>query len=47
MTHLGLLPQYGLRMLLAIVLSTWFGAAVTAVVLRLLLRREPTADMGE
>lgn len=47
MTHLGLLPQYGLRMLLAIVLSTWIGLAVTAVVLRLLLRREPAADMGE
>ena len=41
MTHLGLLSQYGLRMLVAIVVSTWIGLAVTAVVLRLLLRRGP------
>jgi len=41
MTHLGLLSQYGLRMLMAIVVSTWIGLAVTAVVLRLLLRRRP------
>ena len=34
MTHLGLLSQYGVRMLLAIVLSTWLGLAVTALVLR-------------
>lgn len=40
MTHLGLLSQYGVRMLVAIVLSTWIGLAVTALVLRALLRRE-------
>lgn len=34
MTHLNLLGQYGLRMLLVIVLSTWLGLAVTALVLR-------------
>jgi len=33
MTHLGLLSQYGVRMLLVIVLSTWIGLAVTAWVL--------------
>ena len=33
MTHLGLLGQYGVRMLLVIVLSTWIGLAVTALVL--------------
>ena len=33
MTHLGLLSQYGLRMLMVIVLSTWIGLAVTALVL--------------
>jgi holin-like protein len=33
MTHLGLLGQFGLRMLLVIVLSTWIGLAVTALVL--------------
>lgn len=37
MTHVGLLEAYGLRMLLAILLSTWIGLAVTALVLRALL----------
>jgi putative effector of murein hydrolase LrgA (UPF0299 family) len=36
MTHLGLLSQYGVRMLAVIVLSTWVGLAVTALVLRAL-----------
>ena len=34
MTHLGLLGQYGLRMLLVSELSTWVGLAVTALLLR-------------
>lgn len=34
MTHLGLLSQYGVRMLAVIVLSTWAGLAVTALMLR-------------
>jgi holin-like protein len=38
-THLALLSQYGGRMLLAIVLSTAAGLAVTAWVLRALLAR--------
>jgi holin-like protein len=38
-THLGLIGQYGARMLLAIVVSTWIGLAVTALVLRALLPR--------
>ncbi|VTU13273.1 holin-like protein [Variovorax sp. SRS16] len=33
MTHLALLSQYGGRMLLVIVLSTWIGLAVTTLVL--------------
>jgi holin-like protein len=33
MTHLALLSEYGGRMLLVIVLSTWIGLAVTALVL--------------
>lgn len=37
MTHLALLSQYGIRMLATIVLSTWIGLAVTALVLRALL----------
>jgi putative effector of murein hydrolase LrgA (UPF0299 family) len=36
MTHLGLVSQYGVRMLVVVVLSTWMGLAVTVVVLRLL-----------
>ena len=39
MTHLGLLSQFGVRMLVVIVLSTWLGLAVTAWVLRTFLRR--------
>ena len=37
MTHLGLITQYGVRMLVVIVVSTWVGMAVTALVLRSLL----------
>ena len=36
MTHLDLLGQYGARMLVVVVLSTWMGLAVTVLVLRLL-----------
>ena len=36
-THLALLSQYGLKLLLVIALSTWVGMAVTALVLRGLL----------
>ena len=35
--YLGLLSQYGVKLLLVIVLSTWLGLAVTALVLRALL----------
>jgi holin-like protein len=34
MTHLSLVSQYGLRLGLVIVLSTWLGLATTALVLR-------------
>ena len=34
MTHLGLVGQYGVRMLVVIVLSTWIGLAVTALTLQ-------------
>ena len=40
MTHLALVSQYGGRMLAVIVLSTWIGLAVTALVL---FRRNPAA----
>ncbi len=38
MTHLGLIGEYGARMLAVIVLSTWIGLAVTALTLRALMR---------
>ncbi len=40
MTHLGLIGEYGLRMLAVIVLSTWIGLAVTALVLRALMKQQ-------
>ena len=40
-THLGLVAQYGGRMAAAIVLSTWAGMAVTALVLKALLPAAP------
>jgi holin-like protein len=40
MTHLGLLSQYGGRMLAVIVLSTAIGLAVTALVLQLLRKKD-------
>ena len=39
-THLHFLGQFGPQLLVVIVLSTWIGMAVTALVLRALLRRE-------
>lgn len=45
-THLQLLSQYGLQLLVVLVLSTWIGMAVTALVLRRLLRGEPDAAPG-
>ena len=38
MTHLGLIGEYGLRMLAVIAVSTWIGLAVTALVLNRFLR---------
>ncbi len=40
MVHSGLIAQYGFRMLAAIVLATWLGLAVTALVLRALTPSE-------
>ncbi|MFT3954530.1 MAG: CidA/LrgA family protein [Piscinibacter sp.] len=39
MTHVGLITQHGLRMLVVIVVSSWVGLAVTALVLRALMPR--------
>lgn len=43
-THLALVSQYGWQLLLVIVLSTWAGMAVTALVLRALLRKAPAEE---
>jgi len=44
--HLDLVSRYGFRLLAVIVVSTWIGMAVTALVLRALLPRQanPAAD---
>ena len=42
MTHLALISQHGVRMVVALVLSTWIGLAVTALVLRAMLKPSPT-----
>ena len=43
MTHVGLITQFGARMLLVIVVSTWIGLAVTALAMRALLPRPAQA----
>ena len=45
-THLDVISQYGLRLLALVVVSTWIGMAVTALVLRALWRREGDAPGG-
>lgn len=45
-THLELLAAQGTRLLVVIVLSTWVGLSVTALVLRALLRRPAGAGHG-
>ena len=44
--HLGLIGQYGLQMLLALVLSTWVGLLASALVLRALLPREAGTSLA-
>jgi holin-like protein len=41
-THLDLVSQYGFRLLAVIVLSTWIGLAVTALVLKAALPKPET-----
>ena len=43
-THLDLVSRYGLQLVAAIVLSAWAGIAVTALVLRRLLREDAEAQ---
>jgi holin-like protein len=42
-THLDLVARHGMALVVAIVASTWIGLAVTALVLRALLRDAETA----
>jgi holin-like protein len=46
-THLDLISQYGLRLVAVIVLSTWIGLAVTALILRGLLRVSANGPSGD
>jgi holin-like protein len=46
-TYLGLVGDYGIRLLVVIVLSTWIGLATTALVLQSLLRRHPDMEAGD
>lgn len=47
MTHVAVLSQYGLRIAVVIVLSTWISLAVSALVLRALMKNHPSeADHG-
>jgi holin-like protein len=45
--HLGLITQYGARMALALLLSTWIGLAVTALALRRLWPRDEPSPRDE
>ncbi len=43
-THLDLVTRYGVRLLVVIVVSTWVGMAVTALLLNFLLRGQPCEE---
>ena len=43
-THLDLVARYGGRLIAIIVVSTWLGLAVTALLLRFLLRHDSTPE---
>jgi holin-like protein len=43
-THLALLSQYGLRLVVVLLVSTLVGLAVTALLLQTLLRGTPAAE---
>ncbi len=46
MVHGALIAQHGVRMVLALVLSTWIGLVVCALVLRALLPKPPAAPLA-
>ena len=43
-THLDVVAQYGVRLLVVVVVSTWIGMAVTGLVLRGLLGRQTAGE---
>ena len=45
-TYLDLVGRYGWQLLVTLLLSTWIGLAVTALLLRALLPTEPAGDAG-
>jgi holin-like protein len=46
-THLDLVSRHGVQLLVVIVLSTWIGMAVTAVMLAMLLRAPALGGGGD
>jgi putative effector of murein hydrolase LrgA (UPF0299 family) len=46
MTHVAILSQYGLRIAVVIILSTWISLGVTALVLRALMPQDEKAAHG-
>ncbi len=46
-THLDLVSRYGAQLVAVIVLSTWIGMAVTALLLRALLKRGAGSGAGD
>ncbi len=47
MTRLNVLSEYGLRLAVVVLLSTWVCLAVTALVLRALMRGLPAQERGD
>jgi len=45
MTHMALVSQYGARLAVALLLSTWIGLSVTALVLRALLPKATSTGL--
>jgi holin-like protein len=46
-THLELVSRHGVALIVVIVLSTWIGMAVTALLLRILLERAAREEAGD
>jgi holin-like protein len=46
-THLDLVARHGIQLVVAVVVSTWIGMAVTALLLRALLKRDARPEAGD